>query len=330
MSESPREEMRTHRKSHTLITLAIVGAGFILAASVALSVVLWTWGYAPSDFPQAANAPTASTARTERRAGRILRHVTLLDARLGKIGFAVSLPDPAPRCAAPVVFVLGALGTGEHSIGLIHEPGRNAVVDYDWPRLPRRLGPSALPALRSEALSIPGQVTAISRWVVAQPWADAHRVTLVGFSLGAIATPAVEHVLLAQDMHVQWTVLADGGAPISAVIGGDQHIRPPWLRSVAAFVGELLLRPLDPALHVSQLKGHFLLISSADDTTISAAASERLAQLTPPPKQIVRMPGGHVGTAGAKIALLNAAITATRRWLIAQGAINASSRGSPL
>jgi hypothetical protein len=35
----------------------------------------------------------------------------------------------------------------------------------------------------------------------------------VGFSLGAIAAPAVEH-MLARGLHAQWTVLAYGGIAV--------------------------------------------------------------------------------------------------------------------
>ena len=308
--------------------LALITAGLFVVATVGFGMILWTWGAAPSDFPQAANSLAEPSIDDERNGARIFRHVRLQDARLGAIGFTISLPDPAPRRRLPVVFVLGALGTGRHSVGLIRRPGANAIVGYDWPEVPAKLGLRHLLSLRSKALSIPGQMTVISRWVLAQRWADVQRVTLVGFSLGAIAAPAAEHVMLARGVAVGWTVLADGGAPIADVVAGDREIHPPWLRSIAGFVAELLLHPLDPVLHLPQLRGRFLLISSAADPTISARASERLAKLAPMPKRVIRMPGGHVGTVGAKVFLLDEAVDATRRWLIAEVAIDASPRRS--
>jgi pimeloyl-ACP methyl ester carboxylesterase len=217
--------------------------------------------------------------------------------------------------------VLGALGSGQHSVGLIHSPGAAAIVGYDWPSLPRRYGLREILSLQENALAIPSRMAAISRWTLAQRWADPSRVTLAGFSLGAIAAPAAEQAMQAQHAHIRWTVLADGGAPISAVVAGDQQIQPPWLRNVAAAVAESLFHPIDPELHLPHLTGRFLLISSADDTTIPRAASERLEELAPQPKQIIQLPGGHVGTSGAKLELLNAAVVAVRRWLTSEGAI---------
>jgi hypothetical protein len=278
-------------------------------------------GRALSSVPPVAYATLTSIAPTQQEAGRKIQHVTLADPRLGKIGFAISLPETESEGRLPVVFVLGALGSGQHSVGLIQSPGAAAIVGYDWPHLPNRFGLHEIVSMRELALAIPSRMSAISRWTLAQPWADSGRVTLIGFSLGAIAAPAAEQMMQAQGTDVRWTVLADGGAPISAVVAGDQQIQPPWLRRFAALVAESLFRPVDPALHVSHLSGHFLLISSAADTTIPRAASERLEELAPQPKQMIQLPGGHVGTSGAKLELLNAAVVATRRWLTSQGAI---------
>jgi pimeloyl-ACP methyl ester carboxylesterase len=277
--------------------------------------------YAHADVPKTAPATVTSIAPTQQEAGRSIQHITLADPRLGKIGFAISLPAAQTERKLPVVFVLGALGSGQHSVGLIQSPGAAAIVGYDWPPLPRRYGLREIVALRENALAIPRRMSAVSRWALAQPWADPQRVTVIGFSLGAIAAPAAEQMMQAQGTDIRWTVLADGGAPISAVVAGDQQIQPRWLRNFAALVAESLFRPVDPALHVSHLTGHFLLISSADDTTIPRAASERLEELAPQPKQMIQLPGGHVGTSGAKLELLNAAVVATRRWLTAEGAI---------
>lgn len=301
--------------------LAAAGVG-LLVSVLALPVLIWIGNDGASGYAPDPGARTEITTQRDRQAGRVLEHVTISDPRLDKIGFTVSLPAHTPHRRMPVVFALGALGTGLHSISLVHAPGSNVLVGYDWPSIPPKMGVGDFFSLRKQAVTIPAQMTAVSQWVLAQRWADSNRVTVAGFSLGAIAAPAVEHALVARGVHVRWTVLADGGAPISAVLAGDQAIREPWLRGTAAVLAKILLRPVDPARYVSQLSGNFLLISSAADTTIPAAASNRLAELTPNPKKIVRLPGGHVGTSGAKRVLLDAAVDVARRWLITERAIN--------
>lgn len=304
--------------------LAVAGVGLVVSG-LALCTLLWIRNDTDSGYVPDPSARTEITTQADRQTGRILEHVTISDPRLDEIGFTVSLPSRLPHRRMPVVFALGALGTGLHSISLVHDPGSNVLVGYDWPSIPAKMGAADFWSLRKKAVTIPEQMTAVSQWVLAQRWADPNRVTVAGFSLGAIAAPAVEYALVARGVHVQWTVLADGGAPIPAVLAGDQAIRSPWLRGTAAVLATFLLRPVEPARYVSQLSGRFLLISSAADTTIPAAASNRLAQLTPSPKKIVRLPGGHVGTTGEKRVLLDAAVAVARHWLITEGAIDRGS-----
>jgi dipeptidyl aminopeptidase/acylaminoacyl peptidase len=46
----------------------------------------------------------------------------------------------------------------------------------------------------SVALAITAQVNSALSWLIAQPWADRQRISLLGFSLGALAAPAIEDV----------------------------------------------------------------------------------------------------------------------------------------
>jgi hypothetical protein len=83
-----------------------------------------------------------------------------------------------------------------------------------------------------------------------------------------------------------------------------------------------VLRPLDPAQHLPHLSGRFLLIAASEDTIVTAAASRRLEELTPSPKQSILLPGDHVGAGPDRVAELEDAMAATRRWLVANGAAN--------
>ena len=87
-----------------LIAVCTIGMSVVVAVAATLVTMLWRSGYAPADFPQAVNPKVARTVTTQMRAGRTLRHVTIVDSRLGEIGFYVSLPDPLPRARMPVIF----------------------------------------------------------------------------------------------------------------------------------------------------------------------------------------------------------------------------------
>jgi dienelactone hydrolase len=306
----------------------VLGIAAVLAVllPIGLGVLLW-WGGLPTT-----SAPVVPKVVDERcregPAGRVLLHVTLADERLGPVGFTISLPDPLPSGKLPVVVVLGGLGPGENNIRFIDAAGDNAIVGYDWPlptAFPKGVqAVTGIPSLRRSALVIPGQVSAMLRWLTAQPWSEPERISLLGFSLGAIAAPAAEHVARQEGIDIGWTVLAYGGVGIAALIDGDRYIKPAWARPLLGWAAALLLRPLEPAMHLPHLAGHFLVIGASEDTLIDLPASTALQALTPAPKTIIRIAGDHIGTGPDRGALLLEAVAVTRRWLEAEGAVNAA------
>ena len=298
-------------------------ATVVAIAAALVSATAWWAGRDPLYFlPRGSTAPVVRVDRIEHRAGRVFEHVSISDASLGSIGFTLSLPLPAGKL--PVVMVLGGLATGEHNIRAIGDAGDNVVVGYDWPLAgaPRPADVLRLPALRAQALSVPGQVTAALHWLLDQTWSDRDRVALVGFSLGSVAAPAVQHVAMSEGIPIGATVLAYGGAPIAALVAGNTRLRPSWARPLLAFGAQLLLTPVDPAVHLPGLTGRFLVLGSRDDSIVSEPASRRLEALTPMPKVTIRLPGGHIGTGADREALLESAMAVTRCWLIAAGAVN--------
>ena len=273
-------------------------AGAILAAlAVAAAGVAWLRGQEPvAALPRQRPGELASLVelRQERWRDRKILHVALDGGAIGRVRFVVSLPDPVPDHPVPVVIVLGGLGAGSDAIRELTEvggdPGPNAIIGYDWP-LPRRL-PGLLelalraPALRCLAISVPGQVDALLRWASREPWADTARVSLLGFSFGAFAVPAVQRLAEERGASVRWTVLGYAGAPIGAVIAGHPKVRPRWLAPLLGSVADLLLRPVEPSFHLPHLHGHFLVLEAGfgsldrarggrADPRAHAAAAER-------------------------------------------------------
>jgi dienelactone hydrolase len=267
--------------------------------------------------------------RPERWEGRTLLHVALHGDAVGRVRFVVSLPDPMPSGRIPVVVVLGGLGGGSNAVrdlsSVAGDPGPTAFVGYDWP-LPEREPSVAeivlrLAAFRRGVLSVPGQVDAIVAWASGRPWADPHRVSLLGFSLGTFVVPASQRLLEQRGATVGWTVLAYAGAPIGDVIAGHPRAGPAWLRPILGAGADLLLRPIEPSFHLPHLRGRFLVLGAATDRLIAPEAAQRLAQLTPEPRTVVLIQGDHMGVGPDRWKLLARVIEVTRSWLVEQGAI---------
>ncbi len=146
----------------------------LLAAGVG-GFVCWLGVRDPlAALPRATENPVATEFAAELRNGRTLQHVVLHAPGAGRIGLAISLPDPLPKRRLPIVMVLGGLATGERNIRHVPGGGDNAIVGYDWPiltSLPRGWDfVREAPDLYDRALRVPGQVAAALDWLAGQGW----------------------------------------------------------------------------------------------------------------------------------------------------------------
>jgi hypothetical protein len=256
----------------------------------------------------------------------MIQHFILHTDGIGDIGITVSLPEPLPRFKLPIVMVLGGLGTGEQNIRNVPDAGDNAIVGYDWP-MPVRLGGGVAfltqsPSLYRRVMTIPAQVSSALSWLSGQPWADPQRVSMLGFSLGALAAPAIEDVAERDGQTIGWTILAYGGDPFGALLAANPHVKPLFLRPVLAPLIDILLSPLEPCRHLPHLSGEFLVLEGQDDALIPESARARFYDATPEPKTIREFNGDHMGVGPDKQALLQEIIGASRTWLIDKGAID--------
>ena len=306
-----------------LIISAILG--LLLVGSVML--VFWTSGRHPLVFlPSPEHGLNAERTSLAGQNNRHFEHIKLHGNTLGDIGCALSLPDPLPSEKIPVVLVLGGLVTGENSIRYLKNAGNNAIVGYTWP-VPVRLnglGDFMLqaPDLYHRVMTIPGQVASALRWLIEQPWADAERISLLGFSQGALAVPAVQNIAAHDGIHIGWTIIAYGGAPLGALLAANPHMKPPWLRKALAPLVDLVFHPLEPTIHLPHLSGKFLVLEGRDDRLIPKTARNRLREAVPEPKTVITFEGDHLGVGADKMALLQNIIETSRKWLIENGAIN--------
>jgi dienelactone hydrolase len=289
------------------------------------SILRFSWEDPFHALPAPDRRTMAEVQTTVFEAGRRLDHILLHSNSLGDIGLTVSLPDPLPHQKLPLVIVLGGLGTGEHSIRQVAAPGEIAIAGYDWP-LPVHFNSglrivTQLPGLHANVMAIPAEIVSSIHWLLDQPWAD-RRISLLGFSLGALAAPAVQDMAERDGVVIGWTIIAYGGAPFGALVENHPHIRPSWMRPAFARLVDFFLRPLQPAWHLTRIKGRFLILEGDTDTLISAEARGLLRRSAPEPKTVIVFGGDHMGVGPDKRALLQEIVTTSRNWLTAAGAID--------
>ena len=115
---------------------------------------------------------------------------------------------------------------------------------------------------------------------------------------------------------------SDRGDPDEAILAGDPHIKPVWMREALVPFVSIFFHPLEPLLHLPNLKGHFLILEGKNDGLMPESPRRRLCDAVPEPKTIVTFEGDHMGVGPEKAKLLEKIIAASRQWLIQMKAVN--------
>ena len=258
---------------------------------------------------------------------RIIQQYAINDSSLGIINIAVSFPNPMPSHPLPVLFILGGLETGFDSVQHVSDIGDNILVGYNWPinsKLPKGISIlTEFPSIYKGIYKSPGQIAKAIEWVSNQSWAEKEKISLLGFSIGAIASPAVQHIIENRGLtNIGWTVFAYGGTNIGQLVNSNPNIKPRWAKPLFGWIIQLLFNPIDPKEHLEYISGNFLLINGKDDEFIPKESSSLMQKLTPSPKNIILLDGKHMGVGEKQKELLSIIIKETRMWLKQNGAIN--------
>lgn len=305
---------------------AVLVLGAIFAAA---GVLIWL----RSEDPVAlAKAPVPPYQASEVARGTVEKDGArriYIDYRLASPGrppvsFTVSLPEKAAEGPMPVLLIVGGLRSGRENLERLPSLGANALISFEYPhrdiiRDKSRGAPGRLLHVYRSSRVTAEQLAAIIRWAGAEQWADARRIGLLGYSLGAMVAPVAHVKAKASSIRHGVTILAFGGADLGTIVPRVLKIKSPFLEAPVAWIGGALLNAVEPAHFLPAIESQVLIIHAARDELIPPASQRLLESLTPDPKWVVTMPGDHIDPRDP--AVLLAVVAETTRWLIARGAV---------
>jgi hypothetical protein len=312
-------------------TAAILG-GLVLAVLLVVLVILgWLRAEDPvaaarRALPDYALAEQIDVAIDRGGEHRVLSDVILTAPGEAPVRFTVSLPEMDPDEPMPVQIVVGGLESGRGNVQRLPSPlGNNAVIAFEYPRrdaiLDKTRGtPNRILSIRDGALATPRQLAAIVRWAGEQPWGDPTRTSLLGYSLGALFVPATQEAVRANGMEAGATILAFGGADVSAIVPQALKFRSPVLRWMVGVLASAVLHPVEPRYFLPLMKTQTLLVNAEADELIPPASTRLMMDLTPEPKWVVTMPGDHINPRDPVV--LARVIGTSQVWLVERGAAN--------
>ncbi len=295
----------------------------IFAVLTGLSVSLWLAFWSPDallrdPLPLYREAGVRSHTIGKRR----IDDVRLLGPDGELVRFSVSLPTMLPDRRLPSLILLSPFQDPERNLQFFPQPGLNAIISfaqpYDLSVWNSASSFQRARTVRRLAYRMPDSVSALIGWVSRQEWADRKRINLAGIGPAAIILPAVRRRAASTGQPVGGSVLAYGGIDIEAIADAGLAVEPDWLRKAAAWLISVMLRPLEPATHLPEIKGPFLLINARGDRTIPARSLEGLRALTPSPKTIATV-SERDGDNPAHIAKT---VRLALNWLVAQGLLD--------
>ena len=257
---------------------------------------------------------------------RKIKKVKLLHSYLGDINLAISFPQNYSKEILPVLFILGGLETGLKSVKYVSDIGNNIIVGFDWPIKDYDLDSKEfildLNRFFKKIFNSPKQAAVAIEWVSKQNWTE-DKISILGFSIGAIVAPSVQRLLEnRKNVKIKFTVLAYGGTNIGLLINKNPYIKPKWLKPFLGWVIQIIFNPIDPKENLPHISGNFLIINGKEDNLIPLESSLSMQKLTPLPKKIILLDGEHMGIGKQQKKLLNTIIEKIREWLIENNAIN--------
>jgi len=249
--------------------------------------------------------------------------IDLQSRTTGEIKLYVSLPTDIPKEGLPVILILGGLQIGQYNFAHIENPGKNVIVIYKYPydRSYWYEGTALfeIPKIRNAVLSVPAQVVEVIKWLQNESWYDG-RLSVAGYSFGALFTPAVYHLADAYNVQLKQGIISYGGADIYLMLKANLKKHNFFNRELIAWLASTAIYSVDPKHHLPYMKNEFLIINGSKDKQIPKECWLSLHKLVPEPKTIMILDEGHMHP--RKPELTKKLVDLSRGWLMKKGALN--------
>lgn len=255
---------------------------------------------------------------------RIYTEVELLSAKTDTIKAIISFPMNYQDTLFPVVTILGGHRIGRKNFSFIQNPGQNIIIIYVYSYQVKQWEEgfflTELPRVRQAIVRTPGQVVELLHWIEQQSWTDTGRVSLLGYSFGALFLPAVNRLASVSNIKTGPCILAYGGADFNLLLDRNLKIKPQWFKHLTAWFGSGLINTVDPVQHASYMRGNLYLINGLLDKQIPQESWRLLYSLIPGIVKIDVLNEGHMHP--RKPELTQKLVDMSRLWLKEQGVLN--------
>jgi len=240
------------------------------------------------------------------------------------ITITISKPQEMPEEGLPVILILGGLEIGTYTLGYIPDPGNNIIIIYNYPYHPEYwytgTAIKEIPKIRNSVLDVPSQILSLNQWISDQSWSDENRISITGFSFGALFLPAIFNLAQHYKVPVRYGVMAYGGIDIYQLLTTNMtNVCQPF-RTIISWLAFSAIRGIEPAHHALNMKGEFYLINGTHDNQIPEENWRALHDLVPEPKTIKILNEGHMHQ--RKVELTQQVVALTQKWLLEKGVIN--------
>ena len=248
---------------------------------------------------------------------RVYKEIDLLSESTDTVKAIISFPENYQNKKYPLIVILGGLHIGRKNFELIPDPGENILAIYLYPYSPDYWYEGnalyEMIRIRESILKVPAQVVEFMKWSRRQQWTDKNKISLLGYSFGALFLPATNRLSEKYDVKPDGSVLAYGGVDLEMLLKTNFKFKPKFIRGPLALFASTLIYPVEPALHVPFLKGDLFVINGRLDKQIPNKSWRKLHSLMPDPDSILILDEGHMHPRKPELTLK--LVKLSRKWL---------------